>query len=382
MKARSPALVQQKSGPSVAVKVTVKRTASVIISPSPAKHGNPYLNRVMIPHPSMFFGRESIVKRIMRRLSSEKPQSVSIVGERRIGKSSLLNFLNFQETRALHLNDAEKCVFAFVDFQQVRSANANQVVGAIFRELRKHVECDPGGGLREDFDGLRTLCTCLSDDGYKLILLFDEFESITKNESIGPDFYSSLRSLANNFKVAFVTASGRNLKDMCVSRQISDSPFFNIFAVHYLGIFQREEALLFVTKPSEEYGIPLAPVADTILEEGGLYPFFLQIMCAAWFDFLESEGKGSAEYAGKQTPKGVLSLFREESEPHFEFVLETFNEEERALFAGLTKGKEPKPDDKFAELLERKGYIVRNQDGTLAPFGKELGLFVAKRLAG
>ncbi len=371
----APALsANEKSGR----KYVVKGTLPVKNPSLSSRHGNPYLNRVMISHPSMFFGRVTLVKRIMGRLSSEKPQSVSIVGERRIGKSSLLNFLTFESTRKEHLGDTGKYVFAFVDFQQVRSGNPDEVAAAIFQELRKSVECDSTG--REDFDGIRSLCECLTDDGYKLILLFDEFESITKNPAIGPDFYSYFRSLANNYGVAFVTASGRNLKDMCVSRQISDSPFFNIFAVNYVGLFGRDEARRLVTGPSAEYGIPLAPVADAVLDEGGLYPFFLQMMCGSWFDFLESEAKTADDFAGKPTPRGVLSLFREESEPHFEFVVETLADDERAVLGGLSGGVQPKLGDAGAESLERKGYIVANESGGFAPFGKEFGLFVAKRL--
>jgi hypothetical protein len=51
---------------------------------------NPYCFRAMIPVDSdMFFGREREMRRIRDLLSEETPQCVSIIGERRIGKSSL-----------------------------------------------------------------------------------------------------------------------------------------------------------------------------------------------------------------------------------------------------------------------------------------------------
>ncbi|MGD2085332.1 MAG: ATP-binding protein [Candidatus Aminicenantes bacterium] len=51
---------------------------------------NPYRMRKMIPIESdMFFGRENEMRRIEAMLSGEVPQCVSIIGERRIGKSSL-----------------------------------------------------------------------------------------------------------------------------------------------------------------------------------------------------------------------------------------------------------------------------------------------------
>ena len=48
---------------------------------------NPYLNRAMIRNSADFFGRSSEVTRILSRAGADPPQSVSIVGERRIGKT-------------------------------------------------------------------------------------------------------------------------------------------------------------------------------------------------------------------------------------------------------------------------------------------------------
>jgi ATP-dependent Clp protease ATP-binding subunit ClpA len=51
---------------------------------------NPYRERKMIPIASdMFFGREQEMQRIVEMLSGDTPQCVSIIGERRNGKSSL-----------------------------------------------------------------------------------------------------------------------------------------------------------------------------------------------------------------------------------------------------------------------------------------------------
>ena len=53
---------------------------------------NPYNNKAMLPHDSdMFFGREKEMKSIASSLLAENPQSVSVIGERRIGKSSVAN---------------------------------------------------------------------------------------------------------------------------------------------------------------------------------------------------------------------------------------------------------------------------------------------------
>ncbi len=346
-------------------------------APPPAR-GNPYLNRVMIPSPAMFFGREAQVRRIMGRLSAERPQSVSIVGERRIGKSSLLNHLACPGTRLALQPEAGRYLYLLLDFQQMRAIGEAEFLGLVFAGLRRQLgeALEMEGG--EDFDGLRALAEAVAAAGLRLILLTDEFESVTKNERLGAELYSFLRSLANNYPVGFVTASARNLKDMCVSHQIADSPFFNIFAVTHLGLFREEEALALIREPSASRGRPLEPAAAAVLAMGGTYPFFLQMACSAWFEYLESEDRQAAELAGQAPPREVLALFREEAEPHFEYVLETLPPEEKRALGAALAGREAEPGP--LEALLRKGYLRALPDGAPAPFSEEFGRFAGSFL--
>jgi ABC-type phosphate/phosphonate transport system ATPase subunit len=52
---------------------------------------NPYLNKGMITDPIEFYGREEEIANIYERIKTT--QSIYIVGERGIGKSSLLDLL-------------------------------------------------------------------------------------------------------------------------------------------------------------------------------------------------------------------------------------------------------------------------------------------------
>lgn len=64
---------------------------------------NPYLNRVAIRDPAQFYCRRREVARIFSRLGADRPQSIAVVGERRIGKSSLLNYLCAPEVQRQYL---------------------------------------------------------------------------------------------------------------------------------------------------------------------------------------------------------------------------------------------------------------------------------------
>jgi len=337
--------------------------------------GNPYLNRVMIPHPGMFFGRQALVRRILGRLAGPRPQSLSLVGERRIGKSSLLNYLRSPPARASFLPAPESCYFVLVDFQQARALDAERFAKLLVGEICRQAHLTVGGA--EDLDCLRRIGEVVAAAGCRLVLLFDEFEAVTRNKDIGPSFYAFLRSLANTLPISFICASGQNLKNLCVTREISDSPFFNIFATIHVGPLELGDARTLVRDPSAACGRPLEPVTDAIIAMGGLLPFFLQIACSAWFEFLEDRDGKAESCVGSAIPREVLETFREETQPHFEFILDSSTEEEREAFreaastATGTKGV-------AAAALERRGYLLR-QDDHLVPFSAEFAHFLLSR---
>jgi hypothetical protein len=98
--------------------------------------------------------------------------------------------------------------------------------------------------------------------------------------------------------------------------------------------------------------------------------------CSAWFEFLESEELQAEEFRSSKTPRGVLDIFREEAEPHFEYVLETLPKEEIQALKDILKGN--KPDPAAAESLERKGYLQSTGENSFQPFSVEFHRFAAR----
>src|ERR1041384_491681 len=202
---------------------------------------NPYLNRVAIKDPSQFFGRTREVSKIFSRIGASRPQSISVVGERRIGKSSLLNFINHPEVRSRYLDRADAYVFAFIDLQQKRRLTLTEFFTELFSLVSKETGDDSLLNLQPSLDALRTILEGFRRDKRKLAVLFEEFDAITTNQAFDLEFYSYLRSIANNYDVAYVTSSARDLQDLCHTQLIADSPFFNIFTNVFLRAFTRKE---------------------------------------------------------------------------------------------------------------------------------------------
>lgn len=320
----------------------------------PAVHCNPYLNRNMIRDRKSFYGRRKEVATIFSRIGASRPQSVSIVGERRIGKSSLLHYINEPGNRLSYLDESTSYIFIFMDFQEKRRGTAEEFFASLFDLLSQESE----GRLSElpepGYDGFKQVCKRIDSEGMKLIMLFDEFEAITKNRNFEPEFFAFLRSLANNYNVAYVTSSVKNLQEMCHNREISDSPFFNIFSNLNLGPFNLQEARKFVTEPSRECGIPLEENFETIVELGGHFPFYMAIACSILFEF---------DFAQADSRKTVLEnieeLFLEEAGMHFQFIIESLGPDELKVCQKLTERVPLDSIDRFViKNLLRRGYLI------------------------
>jgi class 3 adenylate cyclase len=341
------------------------------LPPVPTR-GNPYLNRVMIPHPGLFVGRRALVRKILGRLGGTHPQSLSIVGERRTGKPSLINYLRSPQARIDWLEDPGHCFFVLLDFQQTRALTPGKVALFIGDALRAQTGMSLEGS--EDLGSLRRVGDAVAAAHCRIVLLCDEFEAVTRNPGIGPDFYAFLRSLANTLPVSFVCTSGRPLKDLCVTHEIADSPFFNIFSEVRLGLFDQADAEELVREPSAARGLPLEALGEALLSMGGRHPFFLPMACSAWYEFLETEGRQAQDFVGQPVPAPVLDQFREESRPHFEYVVESLPEAEAEV---LLRCQKTPPDSSLPEVksLVRRGYLVPH-GGSARPFSEEFEAFL------
>ncbi len=314
---------------------------------------NPYLNRVMIKTPTDFFGRQREVRKIYSRLDAPHPQSISVVGDRRIGKSSLLNYIYNQKNRAKYMQNHEKAIFVYLDFQSDLDFDMPKFIDFIFSVFSYEIKEGQGYTDRaKNLEQLKEVVQELHEQGKRIIILMDEFEVITKNEKFEEDFFSFLRSLANSYRVAYITSSREELQLMCHHKDISDSPFFNIFSNLPLHPFNREEALELIIAPSSREGVPLEPYASQILELAGNFPFYLQIACSNVFEYLLDNPESEPDWMQ------ISEMFKDEVFPHYSFLWERMEEQERENLYRIASGKPiSKKYNYINENLLRRGYL-------------------------
>jgi class 3 adenylate cyclase/predicted Ser/Thr protein kinase/AAA+ ATPase superfamily predicted ATPase len=314
---------------------------------------NPYMNRVMIKHRSEFYGRRNEVSKIFSRIGSSRPQSVSVVGERRIGKSSLLNYIYHPRNRQKFLNKPDEFVFIFIDFQQKRGINIEEFFQTMFDCLILEFDGNLELDVNPDYEGFKKIISTFDQHGLKTIMIFDEFEIVTKNKNFDSDFYSFCRSMANNYNVAYLVASGRNLQSLCHSREISDSPFFNIFSNITLGQFNDDEARDLIVKPSLQSGYSLESHISLILDIAGYYPFFIQMICAVLYEIVKEEKKIS-----KAIIEQIKEEFMDEARVHFQQIWDICDAEQRNVIFTLAANDRIHPSREYlVKHLIKAGYV-------------------------
>jgi serine/threonine protein kinase len=336
---------------------------------------NPYLNRVMIKSPADFWGRDKEIRKIYSRLDAPHPQSISVVGERRIGKSSLLNYIYSRRNRKTHMQNFDDAIFVYLDFQSRAEFDVPKFINFLFSvfqyESKDELKLPEG---EKTLDTLKDVVKELHDAGKRIIVLMDEFESITRNPNFDESFFSFMRALANSYRVAYVTSSRDELQNMCHNKDISDSPFFNIFSNLPLHPFSPGEAAKLIEVPSRTEGVPLEKYKEKIMELAGYFPFFLQIACSTVFEqILEDEG-------AEPDWDHVNKSYTDEVYPHYGFVWDRMEEPEKENLRRLASGKGISRQYEFVnENLLRRGYLIEKASGALDIFAGSFKDFVLQQ---
>jgi hypothetical protein len=303
---------------------------------NPFTFGNP------IKEPERFIGRKAETRQILNRLLSSAHESTSIIGERRIGKTSLLNYLANPEVAAgLGLTTDKFCI-VYVDFQGLTDITPTRFWQRVLSKMTRSA-CDeslkPGIqrlAEQSEFDlfDLEDLFETVTGKGLTTVLLMDEFEYVTQNPNFKSDFFGGLRALAIHHGVALIPATRRELVDLCHSDEIKGSPFFNIFANVVLRPFTRAEVDEMLTGYANGGDFTFTPEErDFVCSLGGGHPFFAQM---ASHYLVEAKMQG---LSGEVLMKFVTSNFDQQADAHYTYLWSHCSESEKiTLLAILTLG--------------------------------------------
>jgi hypothetical protein len=212
-------------------------------------------------------------------------QSFSIVGPRRIGKSSLLFYI--ASRYAQYLGPSSKYRFAYIDLQDASTLTPD----GLFKKILSELGAPPQTNAKLTLAKFQDAITALKEGGALPVILLDEFEELLHHAGlIAPDLFDSWRYLMNNNVAAFITASKTPLNELAKAKKFT-SPFFNIFTFMPLGNFTDDEALELINR-CNACTPPFENVERNLMHTlAGNHPYKLQLAGSLIYDMKAREGK-------------------------------------------------------------------------------------------
>lgn len=185
----------------------------------------------------LFVGRKAVIEAIVGRIGPEL-QSVSVVANRRMGKTSLLNLI---WRRYKQLLPAEHTwLVAYLDMMSARMHTPADAMRLLRQRIAASIKRDL---WPERYDGQVAVMAEkfeeLAESNIRLVLCLDEWESVMAHREMDV-FLEQLRSSGSLGMLGMIVATAHELIDLKRSGQLG-SPFDNIFETVYLGLMPQEE---------------------------------------------------------------------------------------------------------------------------------------------
>ncbi len=250
----------------------------------------PFISGPMITDRRLFVGRREILAQIVGRMEGVQPISVNIVGERRIGKSSLLYHL-FQ-TWSERVREPGRYVVAYLNLQSARAQKRTTFYRAVAEALLQRPAVQRYTDVTAPLSQV-PLTKAAFEEGVRAlrahgplpVLCLDEFEALFAHpDEFDNSFYDALRSLTNGGSLMLVVASRRPLQTYRREQRLT-SRFFNDGHVLTLGELTEAEAADLVRLPAST--VRGAAAALSLEEQrlarrwGGRHPCRLQLAADA-----------------------------------------------------------------------------------------------------
>lgn len=237
----------------------------------------PFVAGPKIEDPRLFVGRREELAAIAWRMTGIQPVSVNVVGDRRIGKSSLL--YHFSRTWRDRIQDTSRFKVIYFSLQDAHFQTCAGFYRAISGRMMETSEAGPlhaedGNAFSEKLDGMKR-------SGLLPVVCLDEFEMLLKCTNEFTDtFYDHLRSLMDKSALMLVVASLKPL-DVYRREKRMTSSFFNLGHTLHLNEMTDGEADDLARLPASTVAGTRAALNDEFQalarKWGGRHPFMIQL---------------------------------------------------------------------------------------------------------
>jgi hypothetical protein len=279
---------------------------------------NPFFYGNPVPT-DQFLGRRQELRRVVGRIASQG-QSTAIVGEPRIGKTSLLGYLKAPEVQAkLHGEREGQLLFSYLDAQTLGSEfdQAQFWEYALYPLREQVVAPDRTAPLarayrtcKENAFGtfaLERLLAQMRTDRWRLVLLLDEFDLLLHHKVLNSaEFFGSLRSLASRSRgaLALVIASRQPLTVLNSKTQQlnpTGSPYLNFLSEVTLGPLSNKANAALLSRAGGRF---TPDDRRFITHVAGGHPYLLQVAASEMWE-AHAEGQDDRDLRWQQVGQRV-----------------------------------------------------------------------------
>jgi hypothetical protein len=313
--------------------------------------------------PAEFVGQAGLVRRVFSRIGAERPQSVAVIGGRRSGKTSLLAFVSDDGVRGRFLEPAGRYLFVHPCRDCGAAPDPERFLASLLELLPEGT-----GGDGNRYEAVRRAIERLHGAGRRLVVLLDDFHLVTGSSRFPLEFFSFLRSMANNYNLAYVTTSFLELQKLCAVKDVQESPFFNIFTNLHLGMLTAAEAAGLFSRLS---GAAPGDAARAVAWLGGS-PYLVRRAAA------RIGGPGGGVPADDA---GLERLLYPEAAPYFEEVVALLPPAALRPLQAVARGRSPDPAEGHRLAPLAKQGLLTESDAGFAPASPAFALFLRKGLA-
>ena len=257
---------------------------------------NPFLHQNIVKDMDLFYGRKKLLQQLVEHII--KGESCAIVGEHKIGKSSILNYLtNVTTWGDISLNhDTYKIIY--FDFQSEPLLTPGILWRTLLQDMATKI---PDEEIQESvrlfcqekeffFRDVRLILENIKQKQYKVVLLFDEFDYLADHlETFGIVYIDAFRSLTREYLV-MVVAARKKISDLFPKKQGGASPLHNVFETMSVGLLEESAALDLITQIQKPTFPSLLEERMKILHTAGKHPFVLQRLCYHVFNYKRDTG--------------------------------------------------------------------------------------------
>jgi hypothetical protein len=302
---------------------------------------NPYVAGTPLEAGSaLFYGREDLLAAVQENLAAAHRNNLVFIGQRRMGKTSLLKQLRVRLDSAyipvyldgqvigldpgmgnFFLNLATEIAFALED----RGFELAQPDPEDF-------ESSPAANFDHQFlpEALRAI------DGRHLLILFDEFEELetaVRRDHLDASIFGYLRHLMQHTpNLSFIFCGTHRLEELTADYW---NVLFNISLYQRVSYLPHEEALRLVQEPVAPFGMRYDDLAlDKMWRVTAGHPYFLQLLCHS---LVNQHNKTQRNYMTIADVNAALDEILSAGEAHFIYLWTESTPEERMVLASMSR---------------------------------------------